>query len=91
MINAILVRRRAAPFARMEEVGEFSANAAPALSRLRLGGNTIFTLRSTARLRLPDGKLSDLRRTVAAQVKYWPMGYGVPYTYLRWYDHATTN
>ena len=58
------------------------------MSRLRVGGNSIFTLRATARLRRPDGGLSDLRRTVAAQVKFMPPGYDSPYHILRWYDNA---
>jgi general secretion pathway protein K len=39
--------------------------------RLRIGGQTMFTLRATALLRQPDGKLSDLRRTVGALVKFY--------------------
>ena len=31
----------------------------------------MFTLRATARIRQPDGKLSDLRRTVGALVKFY--------------------
>ena len=38
--------------------------------RLRVEGNSIVTMRATARLRLPNGALSDLKRTVAAQIKY---------------------
>lgn len=37
----------------------------PAAGRFRMGGDNIFTLRATARLRLPDGRLSEARRTVA--------------------------
>jgi general secretion pathway protein K len=54
---------------------------------LRAGGNAIVTFRSTARLRLPDGKFSDMRRTVGAQVKYVPFASAErPYYVLRWYD-----
>jgi len=53
------------------------------------GGNAIVTFRSTARLRLPDGKFSDMRRTVGAQVKYVPFASAEsPYYVLRWYDTA---
>ena len=45
------------------------------MDHLRVEGNSIVTMRATARLRLPDGQLSDLKRTVAAQVKYMPPGY----------------
>jgi hypothetical protein len=49
------------------------------------------TIRATARVRLPDGRLSDLKRTVAAQVKYMPTGYDSPIHILRWYDTAWAN
>ena len=55
---------------------------------LRVDGNSIVTLRATASLRLPNGKFSDLRRTVAAQIKYMPDGYDAPIHVLRWYDTA---
>jgi hypothetical protein len=49
------------------------------------------TVRATARLRLPNGQLSDLRRTVGALVKYMPVGYDSPIHILRWYDTAWSN
>jgi len=55
---------------------------------LQAGGNAIITFRSTARLLLPDGRFSDMRRTVGAQVKYVPWGSETPYYVLRWYDTA---
>jgi hypothetical protein len=58
---------------------------------LRVGGNSIVTLRSTGQIRLDNGKLSDLKRTVAAQVKYMPSGYDAPIHILRWYDTAWSN
>jgi hypothetical protein len=57
-------------------------------SRMRTEGNSMVTFRATARLRLANGKLSDLRRTSAALVKYMPGGSEVPYHVLRWYDTA---
>ena len=45
----------------------------------------------TARLRLANGQLSDLRRTVAAQVKFMPPGSDAPLHILRWYDTAWSN
>ena len=53
-------------------------------------GHSIFTLRATARLRLPNGQFSDLRRTVAATVKFLPGDIGAPVQILRWYDNAWT-
>jgi general secretion pathway protein K len=58
---------------------------------LRVGGNSIVTIRATAQLRLEGGGLSDLKRTVAAQVKYMPPGYDAPIHILRWYDTAWSN
>ena len=58
------------------------------IDRLRVEGNSIVTIRATARLRLPGGQLSDLKRTVASMVKYMPPGYDSPIHILRWYDTA---
>jgi general secretion pathway protein K len=88
-IAALVERRNAAPLSPgdmpllLETVGA-SAN------RLRLGGNTIFTFRATARPRRADGRLSDLQRTLAAQVKYMNTGLE-PIHILRWYDAAWSN
>ena len=50
------------------------------------------TMRATARLRLPDGSLSDLKRTVAAQIKYPASTQAnAPFDVLRWYDTAWSN
>jgi general secretion pathway protein K len=60
--------------------------AGPAAGRLRIGGVRTYTLRATATLRLPDGRLSDIRRSVAATIRYEQHGYDT----LRWYDTART-
>jgi len=83
-VRAIVERRRVQPFINVGEVAAFG----PFVGRLRIGGNSIFTLRATARLRLQDGKLSDLRRSVAALVKIMPAGSENSYSILRWYDNA---
>ena len=56
--------------------------------RLGIVPNSICTLRSTARLRLPDGKYSDVRRSVAAMIKFLPPEWNPPYHIMRWYDNA---
>jgi general secretion pathway protein K len=81
-VRSIVERRRERPFQSMADVSTFAGG------RLRIGGISIFTLRATARLRLQDGKLSDLRRSVAAVVKIMPTGSETNYTVLRWYDNA---
>ena len=63
----------------------------PAGARLHIGGGSIYTVRATARPRTPDGKLSDVRRTVGALVKFMPAGYDAPIHILRWYDTAWSN
>ena len=49
---------------------------------------SIFTFRSTARLRLANGQFSDMRRTVGAEVKYVLQPTEISYQVLRWYDTA---
>jgi general secretion pathway protein K len=84
-VQAIVERRRTQPFSPGSDLGAFGSG------RLRVGGNSIFTLRATARLRLQNGQLSDLRKTVAAMVKFMPPGYEAPYHIMRWYDNAWRN
>jgi len=68
---------------------EAQPGVAPGLRNLLSGGKPIVSFRSTARLRLPNGQFSDMRRTVGAQVKYLPYASAdVPYYVLRWYDTA---
>jgi len=86
-VQALVARRRAAPFNDVQ-LRAFLASIGVPAARLRIGGNSIFTLRATAQLRLADGSLSDLRRTVAAQVKFMSAQFNEPIHYLRWYDHA---
>lgn len=87
-VAALVGQRRVHAFNQPDDLAPFAQIAGPGFMRLRIGGVTIFTLRSTARLRLADGQLSDLRRTVAAQVKFAPPGYEMSYHILRWYDTA---
>jgi len=85
-IAALVQQRRIQPFLTEEDLAPFAGVAGPAFGRLRIGGVTMFTLKSTARLRLVNGQLSDLRRTVGALVKFTPTGFADPYHVLRWYD-----
>ena len=88
-VAAIVQRRREQPFLLPGDLTPFAGVAGPGFSRLRIGGITIFTLRSTARLRLANGALSDMRRSVGAQVKFLAPGQGEnSYHILRWYDTA---
>jgi hypothetical protein len=88
--RAIVQRRNDHPIIDYKELAEIAQPLGTAGYRLRIGGQTMFTLRATARMRQPDGKLSDLRRTVGALVKFYlpnnteqkPTGFEV----VRWYD-----
>ena len=90
-IGALLERRRLAPLTQ-DQLGAFLGSVGADASHLRVEGHSIVTMRSTARLRLENGRLSDLRRTVAAQLKYVAPGYGASQIHtLRWYDTAWSN
>jgi general secretion pathway protein K len=89
-VNALLERRRRAPLT-IEQLYQFMASIDASAARLRVEGNSIVTIRATARLRVAGGKLSDLRRTVGAMVKYMPPGYDSPIHILSWYDTAWSN
>jgi hypothetical protein len=82
----IVERRRMQPFSQPGELAQLGPLVGPAFSRLRIGGNSIFTLRATASLRQADGRLSDVRRGAAALLKIMPPGYDAPYHVLRWHD-----
>ncbi|HVP46006.1 MAG TPA: hypothetical protein VMT32_05460 [Bryobacteraceae bacterium] len=86
-VAAIVTRRRLQTFKGVQELADF-AGSGPAAGRLRVGGNSIFTLRSTARILLPTGQLSDVARTVAATVKFLPVDENPKLQILRWYDNA---
>ena len=88
---AEVVRRRQMALLRQEDLARLIQIAGPGASRLRVGGNTIWTIRATARVRLPNGQLSDMKRSVAAMVKIMPPGYDAPYHILRWYENAWTH
>ncbi len=89
-VDALVKRRALAPL-KDEELGGFVGGLGASGARLRTEGNTIVQFRATARLRLPNGQLSDLARTVAAQVKYMQPNSKSGYDVLRWYDTAWSN
>jgi general secretion pathway protein K len=89
-VAALVQQRRMQPFVTANDLAPFAQIAGAGFAHLRIGGFTVFTLRSTARLRLVNGQLSDLRRTVAAQVKFMPAGTDTSYHILRWYDTVAT-
>lgn len=87
-VTAIIEARRVMPFTDAGRLQPMAAAFGPAAGRLSVGGGSIYTMRATARLRLAGGELSDLRRTVAATVKFAPNTKDAPYHILRWYDQG---
>ena len=86
VVTAIQQRRYATPFRNGSEIAQFAQFGGPGFTRLAIGGNTIFTLRSTARLRVGEGRYSDMTRTVSAVYKFHKSGYTPWIEVLRWYD-----
>jgi len=89
-VQTIAQSRAAHPVHNYQELSEIAQALGPVGARLSIGGLTMYTLRATARLRQPDGKLSDMRRTVAALVKFYFPGdtSGNGFQVLRWYDRT---
>jgi general secretion pathway protein K len=83
--GAILERRRTQPFRSIAELRALGLTGSAAV-RLTIGGSEAYTLRATARLRLANGKLSDLSRSVGATVKFGGAGIETGYRVLRWWD-----
>jgi general secretion pathway protein K len=86
-VAAVVAARRSLPFT-PGTLQALAAGFGPSAGRLSVGGGSMFTLRATARLRLPNHQLSDLKRTVAALVKFAPTTKDAPYHILRWYDQG---
>lgn len=86
-VAAVVAMRRLQPF-QPASLQAVAASFGPAAGRLAVGAGSIYTLRATARLRLSNGQLSDLKRSVAALVKFAPMTKDAPYHILRWYDQG---
>lgn len=85
--DRIATIRKQHPITDFRELQDIVESLGPAGRMLMIGGQSMYTLRATARLRQPDGRLSDLRRTVAALVKIGgskPGGFDV----VRWFDRA---
>jgi len=88
VVNEIVRRREIQPFRNGGEFDQLRRFAGDGAGRLRLGGTAIYTIRATARPRLQNGQLSDMRRSVAATVRIQRPGVRPPYRILRWYDSA---
>lgn len=89
--DLIIAQRTRQPFLDYMVLRELAESLGPAGRRLQIGGSTMFTLRATARFREPNGKLSDMRRTVSALVKFYLSGNRQgrqDYDVVRWFDRG---
>jgi general secretion pathway protein K len=90
--DTIVNIRKQHPITDVRQLRDIVESLGPAGRMLTIGGQSMYTLRATARLRQPDGRLSDLRRTAAALVKvYFPgnaLGKPVGFEIVRWFDRA---
>ncbi len=96
--TAIYTMRKTAPITNMNQLAPFRRGGG-AVGRLvmeRFTPDTAFavTLRATAQLKLSNGQLSDVRRTVAELVMFFDKDSELvkpgqpPYHVLRWYENA---
>jgi general secretion pathway protein K len=85
-IAQILKYRYIRPFRGLGEAGGLGISA-PGMT---VGGNLMWTLRATARLRRPDGSPSDVIRTSSATIKLLDpkRNFQMPLHVLRYYDDA---
>ena len=82
----IVQMRKTRPFRNQGELRGAGINA----GQLSVGGNVIWTLRATSRLRRPDGSPSEVVRSAAALVKLLNRDqyFQMPLHVLRYYDDA---
>src|SRR5437588_8268987 len=83
--RAIVNLRNSAPIRDPQQLGSLLSGS-PAAGRLGIVPSSIATLRATARLRLAHGALSDVRRSVAAMVKFLGPEWDIPFHIMRLYE-----
>jgi hypothetical protein len=86
-VAAIVALRRTTPILSGDQISGF-ADGSQGFSRLQRTQTSMATLRATARVRLSDGKFSDLRRSVEALVRFLGPEWNPPFHIMRWYDQA---
>jgi hypothetical protein len=91
LVSRIVAQRRSFPFGADEAAQMFPTQLRSGV-QLRAGLDNAYTVRATARPRLPDGRLSDYRRTVSALMVY---AQGLPgqqqMTIRQWHEIATSD
>lgn len=91
-VDRIVKTRRVAPFT-PKMVSELVLESGPANRFLHAGLDQAYTVKATARPRLPNGKLSDYKRTVAALVVFEPTQPGQPQRLAvrQWYEISNSD
>jgi general secretion pathway protein K len=88
-VAALVALRASTPIRDPQQLGPFLSGG-PGAARLGIQPSAVVTLRATARLRLANGQLSDVRRSASAVVKFLGPGWNVPFHILRWYDDVVS-
>jgi len=78
--------RNAAPIKSMNQISGMLPGVTA--SRLTTDNGLVWTARATARLRFADGRYSEVKRTVSAEVRFFKKGDRRPDRILRWYDES---
>jgi len=85
-VSAIVHMRSIAPIRSMDQISGLLRGSAA--SRLTTDNGMVWTARATARLRFADGRYSEVKRTVSAEVRFFKKGDNRPDRILRWYDES---
>ena len=85
-VNVIVNMRNAAPIKSMNQISGMLPGVTA--SRLTTDNGLVWTARATARLRFADGRYSEVKRTVSAEVRFFKKGDRRPDRILRWYDES---
>lgn len=88
-VAGIMARRRVQPFLSPPELATVG-DGSPGFNRMSIGQSPVCTLRATARLRLPNGQLSDVQQSASALVRFLGLEYNPPFHVMRWYNNAYT-
>jgi general secretion pathway protein K len=89
-IQMLVETRRKTPLD-MGKLGGLNPYLGSGAGLLRTDGNSMWTIRATASVRLANGQLSEVRRSVAARVKFMPKDWDTWIDILRWYDTVWSN
>jgi general secretion pathway protein K len=85
-VGAIMHMRGIAPIRSMDQISGLLPESAA--GRLTTNNGLVWTARATARLKFADGRYSEVKRTVSAEVRFFKKGDTRPDRILRWYDES---